>query len=753
MSKKALVRVFGVVQGVGFRPFIYRMATRLGLNGYVKNLGDAGVEIQAGGSRADILQFITLIKREKPGNARVDRISVEWIDSGDEFGGFQIMRSGGTGSGGTIAPDLAVCDECIREILAGGGRRFHYPLTTCTDCGPRFSVAGKIPLDRENTSFKKFILCKGCAREYKNPVDRRFHAQTIACPECGPVYSLLDGKGVILQNPLDTAIEKLRGGEILAIKGFGGIHLACVTSRDKIVKGLRERLDRKQQPFAVMSTLEMIRSFAEVSLREERLLTSRERPIVVLKKSREYWLSNLISPGLDSVGVLLPYTGLHHLLFKEIDEPLVMTSANIHGEPMITKNREILEQGMADYYLLHDLGIENRCDDSVIKIVNGRDTFIRRSRGFVPVHIKIEDHSDKNILAVGSKENVTFCLLKDNSAFLSQHIGNTGSVKTLGFMEESIKNLMRLIPVEIDLIACDLHPGFNTTKLAADLSGKFNAPLVKVQHHHAHLSSIIAEHGLDEVVGICCDGLGYGSDGRLWGGEIISYKKKEFRRRGHLREQPMPGGDLSTQYPARMVAGILHGRYGENELKKILGGLYFRHGAKEIPVVLKQLSDDINVQRTTSTGRVLDAIASLLGVCPYRSYEGEPAVKLESAAEKGGWIEFPVPVKDNILDTTGILETVVELKRKHRVCDIAFSAQKAIAEGLARIAVDVAFRERISCVGISGGVAYNNLIVKTIADYVEGEDLGFLQNERVPCGDGGISFGQAGYVICSNRVV
>jgi hydrogenase maturation protein HypF len=750
MSKKTIIEISGLVQGVGFRPFVYRTARRLGIRGYVRNLGDAGVEIQAEGSRQSMSEFINAIEKEKPENARIDEITVEQREAEEKFNEFRIIRSGGVGLGGTVAPDIMICEECINEIFTKGDRRHGYEFTTCTDCGPRFTTLEKLPFDRKNTAFKRFPPCINCRREYKNPGDRRFHAQTIACPECGPRYFLLDRNGKEISKPIDVAIKKLGEGKIIAIKGIGGVHLACTASGDNPAKELRSRLQRKQQPFAVMSTLEMAKTFTEISGREGRLLTSKERPIVILKKKEDCWLSDLISPGLGNVGVLLPYTGLHHILFTGIEEPLVMTSANIHGNPMITENKEIVDWGMADYYLLHDLEIRNRCDDSVIKIVNKKETFIRRSRGFAPTPIEIENHSGRNVLALGADENITFCLLKDNSAFLSQHIGNAGKVATLRFLEDSIKQLMRLIPTRIDSIACDLHPGFNTTRLAEEFSMKLKVPLIKVQHHHAHLSSLIAEHRLREIVGICCDGIGYGLDGRGWGGEIISFRENRFRREGHLREQPMPGGDLAAYYPARMVAGILYGRYDKRELETILNELYFRHGKKEIPVVLKQLEREVNIQGTTSTGRVLDAISTLLGICPYRTYEGEPAMKLEAAAELGKDIEFPIPVRGNILDTGEILEKVLEFRGEYRVEDIAFSAEKVLAEGLAEIAVGAARKKRISTIGISGGVAYNNLIVSAIADYVGGAGLRFVQNEKVPCGDGGISFGQVGYAIIQN---
>ncbi len=745
MRKKAVIEISGTVQGVGFRPFVYRSAGSLGITGQVKNLGDAGVEIIAEGNEESIKKLVEKIKKEKPVNAGIESIRVRWTGYSPKHKDFRIVHSDGTGLGGKIIPDYGICDACLKEVRKKSDRRYRYPLISCTDCGPRFTVLQKMPLDRKNTSYKKFAPCTRCEHEYSDPENRRFYAQTIACPVCGPDYSLLDSVGRNSPRPIETAIQKLKEGQILAIKGVGGMHLACLTKNDTAVSELRNRRQRPSQPFAVMASLEMIRKFAQVSRMEEALLTSKEKPIVVLRKSAGYGLSDHAAPGLENIGVMLPYTALHHLLFARINEPLIMTSANPRGEPMIKDNREILKNKAADYYLLHDLRIMNRCDDSVIKIVNGRPAFIRRSRGYVPRPVKLENPDGKTVLALGAGENVSFCLLKGNDAFLSQHIGNTENLRTMEYLQEAIENFIRLIPSRIDAIACDLHPSFNTTKQAAQLGEKYGVPVTRVQHHHAHLLSLAGEHVLEKLVGICCDGVGYGTDGKAWGGEVFTLRDKEIKRIGHLKEQSMPGGDLAAHYPARMAAGILYGAYSYDELQNILSDLYYKHGKKEMEIVLAQLENGINVQKTTSTGRVLDAAASLLGVCHYRTYEGEPAMKLEAAGRGGKDLHFPVVTKKGILDTSALLKEVVEAKKEHKTRDIAYSLETALARGLARIAVTAAQKDRISTIGVSGGVAYNDVFVRAVAEYVKRSELGFVQNERVPCGDGGISYGQAAY--------
>ncbi len=742
----SIIRISGVVQGVGFRPFVYRTAKKIGLPGWVRNLGDAGVEVQLEGSKKDILRFIDILKKEKPANSRIDDIKIEWKNSPGNFDDFKIIKSGGKGIEGITPADISVCPRCIDDILDSKNRRHNYPFTTCTDCGPRFTTIRGIPYDRQNTAFAEFPPCRECEGEYSSPEDRRFHAQTIACEKCGPDYFLIDDEGKRIPDPIETSINFLKNGRILIIKGIGGMHLACSTTDDAAIEELRRRLNRPQRPFAIMATLAMVEEFAEISEKEKKLLLSKERPIIVLKKKKEFSLSQNLAPGLDTIGVMLPYTGLHEILFQGLKEPLVMTSANLPGEPMFIDNEEAAESKIADYCLLHNLRIENRCDDSVIKSVNNIGTFIRRSRGFVPLPISIKKESKEKILSLGAEENVTVCLLKGNRAFLTQFIGDTDSPDTVEFLENSARHLLEITTSKPDRIACDLHPKFHTTKLAETLAKEFNVPLVRVQHHYSHLASLMAESGADSMVGICCDGAGYGEDGNTWGGEIISCKDGEFTRTGHLKEQRMPGGDLAAYYPGRMVLGILSETYSNDELKKIAikNNLNFKHGEKEIDVVLQQLEKDVNVPLTTSTGRVLDSVSAVLGLCNYRSYDGEPAMKLDSAGNKGKQLDFPISIKDGVLDTTGILVHVLSLKEEGKMtADIAFSAEAAIAEGLTNIAVKEAKRRGVEFIGISGGVAYNNVIVKKASDVVNDSDLKFIQHNQIPPGDGGISLGQA----------
>jgi hydrogenase maturation protein HypF len=757
--------VKGIVQGVGFRPFVYRTAKKSNLQGYVRNAANS-VEILIDGKKQNIKRFLKMLKNEHPPLAEIFSIDAKQAESQERYDDFYVLKSESKGeTDSVIPPDVCVCEKCRREIFDKRSRRYLYPFTVCTDCGPRFTIIEALPYDREKTTMLEFPMCGECEREYTDALNRRFRAEPICCSKCGPQYELFKDNKKISQ--IQKAAEALDSGRIVAIKGVGGTHLATKTTEDEAILKIRKILRRPQKPFAIMArNVRSAEKIAYINEKEKELLTSFRRPIVLLKK-KENKLSAHIAPQLHNVGVMLPYAGIHHLLFHYSREPaFVMTSANVPGEPMTIENKEILALN-AEYSLLHNRRIKNRCDDSVIKFVDGKAAFLRRSRGFVPmpVFLNIENFernskfSNVQILALGAELDVTACILNGSNAFLSQYVGNTTKLKTLEYLEAAIYNLIELTKIEkVDAVAVDMHPGFNTAQLGAELSKKFKAKLIKCQHHHAHITSLMAESGVGKMVGIACDGVGYGSDGKVWGGEILVSGFNGFERAGSLMPQIMPGGDLAATYPARMVAGMLSKKYSPQELKKIL--VEISHGfrsEKEIDIVLKQIEQQYNTPETTSTGRVLDAISALLGICYERTYEGEPAMKLETFAFKGRAIpkiEMPVIIRKYegryVLDTTEILDAVLQMKEKFKAKHIAASAQKAIACGLAEIAVKVAREEKIDAVGFSGGVAYNGAIVRYIREKIEKKGLRFLTQTKVPCGDGGISLGQA--VIAAGRL-
>lgn len=747
MAYRATVK--GIVQGVGFRPFVYRAAKDAGVCGFVRNVGNS-VEIFLEEEKDTAEGFIKKIKKETPPLAEIFSIELNPLES-QNLNDFIISDSIGKGeSGSDIPPDVCLCDACAGEIFERGNRRHLYPFTVCTDCGPRFTIIEALPYDRAQTTMREFAMCVECEREYLEHSNRRFRAEPTCCPVCGPRYTLYKGAQPIkAEDPIRQAVAALDLGRIIAIKGVGGTHLATMTTWDDAIRQVRAILGREQKPFAIMARdIDAVRALAHVNDAEEKLLQSFQRPIVVLKKKDG--LSEQIAPGLHNIGVMLPYSGVHYLLFHYSTEPaFVMTSANLPGEPMTIDDEEILAL-RADYSLIHNRDIKNRCDDSVLKLVDGRPTFLRRSRGYVPRHIEVPWENDKNILALGGELEVTACLLKGKSAFLTQYIGNTTKLETLDYLEKAVYNIMELTGVsKLDAVAVDLHPSFNTSRLGKELSEKFGAELVKCQHHHAHAVSLMAEHKVDKMACIAVDGVGYGTDGTIWGGEILVSMQNGFERAGSLMPQVMPGGDLATRLPARMAAGILSQKYSPEELANVLRSQFTGIlGEIEIDVLVKQIEKRFNSPETTSTGRVLDAISALLGVCYKRTYEGEPAIKLESFAA-GGKSDLEIPVNIEkiegryVLDTSAILDAVISLKDDHDPADVAASAQRVLAEGIAQMTAKVARYENIEAIGISGGVAYNDAIVRDIRKKLAPEGFKLLVHEKLPPGDGGISLGQA----------
>jgi len=747
---RAEIKVSGIVQGVGFRPFIYRTAVKNRLVGYVRNRGDAVVEIVVEGEEGNVVQFLEELKAEKPLLAQIYNIITDYDGDMEGFEEFTIIKSSGEAklSGSVIPPDVSICDECLGELRDPENRRFNYFFITCTDCGPRYTITRELPYDRPNTTMQEFQMCDYCSGEYRDPSNRRFHAQTVACPRCGPKAYLTanSGEQVECEDPITEAGRLLEEGCVVAIKGNGGFHVAAATTKADPLARLRKVKHRKQKPFAIMApSLETVRSFAEVNPWEAELLTSYRKPIILLKKRGDYYLSELVSPELHTVGVMLPYTGLHAMLFDDVEEPaFVMTSANPPSEPIVTRNDEAIKKlgSTVDYFLLHNRGIAQRCDDSVVRFHKQDPCLIRRSRGYAPEPIQTKVVSDRCVLAVGGELNVTSCILTGNRAFISQHIGDVENLETLRFMKNSIEHLTKLTNCRVEAVACDLHPKFTTTKLAQELGKKLECPVVQVQHHHAHAAALMAEWNVEEIVGLACDGFGYGSDGTAWGGEVLYCNNEGFRRVAHLEGQPMVGGDLATYYPLRMAAGILHRKMDVTEWLLSLS-TKFPHGKSEAELILKQLTKGA-APETTSCGRVLDAVSALLGICYERTYEGEPAMKLESAALKGKDVLNLTPgYKGKVLDTTFLVHEIFTKKDRFSAADLACSAQSYLARGLAQLAIEEAERLNVKHVGFSGGVAYNEHITATMRRTVEKEGFKFLVHNKIPAGDGGTSFGQA----------
>jgi hydrogenase maturation protein HypF len=747
------INVTGIVQGVGFRPFVYRIAVRNGLAGYVRNRGDAGVEILLEGEEHGIQSFLRDLKEKKPPLAQIHDIITTSLTGENEHRKFAIIKSSEETelSGSVIPPDIAICDDCLRELRDPKDHRFEYFFINCTNCGPRFTIIERLPYDRENTTMREFLMCGYCQREYADPLNRRFHAQTVACPACGPKAYLTTSSGEQIQHadPVREAGKLLGEGAILAVKGYGGFHVAASATRDEPLQALRKAKHRKAKPFAIMArSLEAARSFAEVNSKEEALLTSYARPIVLLNKKSDYSLSPLVAPELHNVGVMLPYTAMHDMLFDCVDDAaFVMTSANPPNQPIVKDNDEAVRTlgATVDYFLFHNRHIAHRCDDSVQRVHGTRPSFIRRSRGYAPAPLMLKEKAERCVVGLGGELNNTACVLQANKAFISQHIGDVENVETRAFLQEATNHLIRLTNTRVDAVACDLHPKFTTTRLAQELAEKNGWQLIQVQHHHAHVAALMMEHAVDELVGVVCDGYGYGVDGGAWGGEILLCTRESagFKRLGHLEPQPLLGGDVATRYPLRMAAAILSKAFSV-ESWLLQNSRHLPHGETEAKLVLNQLQKRIGITETTSCGRVLDAVAAVLGVCYERTYEGEPAMKLESAAVKGKDVLNMKPViNGNVLDTTQLLHAVFENIGKASTADLAYSAHAYLARGLATLAVEQVLEHDVRTVGFSGGAASNQILTKVMRETVEAAGLRFLVHKAVPTGDGGVSLGQA----------
>ena len=736
MRNRGRILIRGIVQGVGFRPFVFARAGELGIRGTVRNTGSQ-VEIDAWGDRFPV--FLEAVSRGPP-MARIDSVRVEPLD-GSPPPGFTILQSTDGALSGLIPPEIATCGECTGDIFDPGGRYRGYWATSCVNCGPRYSIIRGLPYDRERTSMAEFPMCPSCAAEYSDPSCRRHHAQTIACPDCGPRLSLLDATGRPLPSgdPIGEAAGLLDDGRILAIRGIGGFHISCI---EQSAGQLKRRLGRTEQPFAVMVTPGELERIACVPAEDHEWLESPVRPILVLPKRDPDVLSEV--SNLHTLGCMLPYAPLHYLLFARLSHPLlIMTSANHPGYPMVTDTDEAVEKlaGSVDFFLTHNRPIVNRCDDSVI-----RDGFIiRLSRGIAPKRTRIE-LGDRCILGVGPELNSNITIYAGGFAVTSPHIGHVRNPPTLTYLQETVERIGRFLGARYDVIAHDLHPQFLSTRFARELAAATGAALVPVQHHRAHVAAVTT----DPCIGITIDGVGYGDDGRVWGGEIFSGAVPDLERVAHLEEVPMPGGDAATRFPERMLYGILPG----DGTRSLLAGRGWDDIA--LGVLERQVERSVGIAWTSSTGRVLDAVAAMLGTCRERTYDGEPAMRLESLATRGTPREWPLEygTRDGrrILSTRaltclafGEFTRTADLARPDRekaIAGIAASFQHNLARGIAALAVGAAGEQGIPTVVLSGGVAYNRAIRETIRKEITGAGLTFLMNPEYPLGDGCISFGQ-----------
>ena len=744
------IGVRGVVQGVGFRPFVYRLAVKHHLRGWVRNTSGA-VEIEVEGEGGDIEGFLKGLRGEIPPAARIEEITAtagppagyqkfEIRESAAEEGEYQI-----------VSPDIATCPDCLKEIFDPENRRYRYPFTNCTNCGPRFTIIADIPYDRPNTTMKSFKMCPECQREYDDPQDRRFHAQPNACPSCGPRLEIVDAKGkrVACDDIIKKTGELLRDGKIVAVKGLGGFLLACDATNEKAVNRLRKRKNRPAKPLAVMAgTIEEAGQYCEISEEEERLLKSPGSPIVLMKKKGKSRISEAAAPDLKYLGVMLPYTPLHHLLLRETGLPLIMTSGNISEEPIAAGNGEALLRlnGIADYFLMHDRDIQARYDDSVMIVENETPWFVRRARGYAPYPVHLPYRS-KQILACGAEEKNTFCLTRDNHAFVSQHIGEMENIETLEHFEDTIGLYQKLFRIKPEIIGGDMHPEYLPTKYAKELAKREKIPLVPVQHHHAHIASCLADNGVvGPVIGVALDGTGYGTDGKIWGGEFLVADYKGFTRMAHLEYLPLPGGATAIKKPYRTALGYLHALGIETDKELPLS----RPDENESEIIKSQVESGINTPLTSSMGRLFDAVAALTGVREEIQYEAQAAIDLEmiayNAPDEGGFYPFKFDEQDGatIIKLHDLLVAVItDIKDHVPVSAIAARFHNTVARMILETCLAISKKTGIKEAALSGGVFQNRILLGKTRAMVESAGLRVYTHRQVPCNDGGISLGQA----------
>jgi hydrogenase maturation protein HypF len=730
--KRRQIRIRGVVQGVGFRPFVHDLARRLQLAGYVLN-SSAGIVAEVEGSEAALDNFVQRVHAEAPPLARIEEMLVSEIDPLGEVE-FVIRESQAQeGEFVLVSPDVATCPECYRDLTGPANRRYGYAFTNCTNCGPRYTIIKDIPYDRLNTTMAGFHMCAACQAEYDDPANRRFHAQPNACPQCGPQLSA----------PIAEAQRRLSAGEIVAIRGLGGFHLACDPRNDAAVGRLRERKRRSDKPFALMARdLETAESFCEVSEDDRRALVSPRRPIVILPRRAGSRISAKVAPGNNTLGVMLPYTPLHHLLFTGAPyDVLVMTSGNLSEEPIVTSNDEALERlhPLADWFLLHDRDIYMRADDSVVRTFEGRERTLRRSRGYVPQAIEL-GRDAAEILACGAELKNTFCLSKGRYAILSQHIGDMENYETLVFFEETLANLRKLFRVEPRAVAYDLHPLYLSTQYAQGLG----LEKIGVQHHHAHIASCMAENGLSgKVIGVAFDGTGYGTDGKIWGGEFLAADYGGFERCAHLRYVPLPGGDAAVRQPWRPALSYLADTFGTAAEFPDLAPWRDVPANRRNPV-RAMIARRVNTVDTSSCGRLFDAVASLIGLRQEVNFEAQAAIELEMIAAEGIAETYPFGLDQDTLDFRPVIERIVaDVRAGTPQAIMAARFHNAIVLAIVEVCRVLRMQENLNRVCLSGGTFQNMKLLRHTLAGLRALDFEVFLHAQVPPNDGGISLGQA----------
>jgi len=754
----------GIVQGVGFRPFVYQLAKKYNLKGDVANTS-TGVTIYIEGALSNIESFSQDLAQKNPPLSCITKISFD-PEAVKNIKGFTIAKSiNSTGKSALISPDVSVCDDCLQELFNPADRRYLYPFINCTNCGPRYTIIDDIPYDRPKTSMKHFQMCEKCQAEYDNPENRRFHAQPNACDVCGPHVTLYDNtrREIKTENPIEKTAALLKQGFILAIKGLGGYHLAADAENSDAVTLLRKRKHREEKPLAVMSvSLKCIRRYADIKPEEQALLISIQRPIVLLKKKQPgtpdfKHLADAVAPGNKYFGAMLPYTPLHYLLLNpdvtgQDFIALVMTSGNISEEPIAIDNDDAFKRlsGIADYFLIHNRDIYLRSDDSIIRRSAGAVRFIRRSRGYIPTPVFLKKKVPP-ILACGAELKNTICFTKEDRAFLSQHIGDLENLATYEFFQLTIRHMKRILDISPEIIACDLHPDYMSTRYAMEQD---KVEKVRVQHHHAHIVSCMAENNLDgDVIGLAFDGTGYGTDGAIWGGEILVADEEKFIRKAHISYVPMPGSAAAIKEPWRMAVSYLYDAFGQ-ELKNHRLPFLNKFDEKKIKIIAEMIDKKLNSPDTSSLGRLFDAIAAICGIRNTVHFEGQAAIELEMAAgEKTNEIydyEWTSGDVYRILPGPVIRGVVKDIENGVHTSEISSKFHQTLVRLFSDLCETIRKETELKRIVLSGGVFQNSLLLAGLSEALEKKDFKVVTHRLVPANDGGISLGQA---VIANAVV
>ena len=745
-QKSLEIKITGLVQGVGFRPFVYRLATKFELKGWVTNTNE-NVLIEVHGRENEVIDFISSLKEKAPPASFIENLQTHSIEY-KAYPGFSIKSSYNISNEITeISPDIAVCDECILDMKAIGNRQ-NYTFVNCTNCGPRFTIIQDLPYDRAKTTMRSFIMCEDCRNEYENILDRRFHAQPTACAVCGPHYELYEKSEMIAGN-IDSIIIRLTNcidhGGVVLMKGLGGMHLACDTFNEKAVQSIRNIKKREGKPFAVMfRDMEGIRQYCHVNSEEEKSILSWKRPIVLLKKKKQndsHRISPGVSVGLDQVGVMLPYLPFHHLLFDSLKtNALVMTSGNFSSEPILIDNQKSLES-FSDHVndiLLHNRPIFNRTDDSVVKIMLGKERVFRRSRGYVPSAIKTQVNCD-GILAFGAELSNCFCVGNNHKAILSQHIGDLKGMETTLFYEETIQQFLKLFRVKPQLLAVDMHPQYISTKMATQFP---DVPITSVQHHHAHIAACMVEHQLDEkVIGVALDGTGYGTDGHIWGSEFLICDLNEFRRITHFDYIPLPGGDKATEEPWKIAVSYLYNVFGKEFVNIDIPAIQ-KYDSDKIDLLCQMIDKEINSPLSSGAGRLFDAVASILDLVHISTFQAEGPMRLESLVEDNCNDSYPFDSNQVLLFNDTIKSIVDDISLGVKQSVIATKFHNTIILAIFETVRKISIKENINKVVLSGGVFQNKYLLEGSIKLLQENNIEVFTHANIPTNDGGIALGQ-----------